>query len=104
MEGNKCVAFFENNIEEEVPWFSLLEGTIDAKDDFIDEKENKNRRAKTERDVSLLKTYLQMKVELRNVEEVLQLNELLRKFLLAVRTKDWNINYLFLSFKSKVSS
>ena len=88
MEGNKCVAFFENNIEEEVPRFSLLEGTIDAKDDFIDEKENKNRKAKTERDVSLLKTYLQMKVELRNVKEVLQLNELLSKFVLAIRTKD----------------
>ena len=84
------MAFFENNIEEEVPRFSLLEGTIDAKDDFIDEKENKNRKAKTERDVSLLKTYLQMKVELtdRNVKEVLQLNELLSKFVLAVRTKD----------------
>ena len=103
------MAFCENNLEEEVPRFSLLEGTIDAKDDFIDEKENKNRKAKTERDVSLLKTYLQMKVELRNVKEVLQLNELLSKFVLSllelkIEMNFKNINYLFLSFKSKVSS
>ena len=47
---------------------ALLEGTID---DFIDEQENRNTRAKTDRDVNLLKTSLQRKIELRNVEEML---------------------------------
>ena len=46
---------------------ALLEGTID---DFIDEQENRNTRAKTDRDVNLLKTFLQRKIELRNVEEM----------------------------------
>ena len=46
---------------------ALLEGTID---DFIDEQENRNTRAKTDRDVNLLKTSLQRKIELRNVEEM----------------------------------
>lgn len=46
---------------------TLLEGTID---DFIDEQENRNTRAKTDRDVNLLKTSLQRKIELRNVEEM----------------------------------
>ena len=74
---------------EELPRFALLEGTID---DFIDEQENKNTRVKTDRDVSLLKTFLQRKEELRNVEEIhpAQLNELLSEFALTVRTKDGN--------------
>ena len=76
MEGNKRAAFCKNKMEEEVPRFALLEGTID---DFIDdfEQENKTTRAKTDRDVNLLKTFLQRKVELRNVEEIspAQLNE-----------------------------
>ena len=46
---------------------ALLKGTID---DFIDEQENRNTRAKTDRDVNLLKTSLQRKIELRNVEEM----------------------------------
>ena len=46
---------------------ALLEGTID---DFIDEQENRNTRAKTDRDVNLLKTSLQRKIEFRNVEEM----------------------------------
>ena len=46
---------------------ALLEGTID---DFTDEQENRNTRAKTDRDVNLLKTSLQRKIELRNVEEM----------------------------------
>ena len=49
-----------------MPTFTLLEGTID---DFIDEQENKNTRAKTDRDVSLLKPFHQWKKDLRNVEE-----------------------------------
>ena len=43
---------------------ALLEGTID---DFIDEQENRNTR---DRDVNLLKTSLQRKIELTNVEEM----------------------------------
>ena len=39
-----------------MPRYALLEGTID---EFIDEQENKNTRAKTDRDVSLLKPFLQ---------------------------------------------
>ena len=50
-----------------MPRFSFLEGTID---DVIDEQENKNTRTKTDRDVNLLKTSLQRKIELRNVEEM----------------------------------
>lgn len=70
-------------MEEEVPRFVLLEGTID---DLIDEQENKNTRAKTDRNVSLLKTFLQREEELRNVEEIppAQLNELLSEFVLTV--------------------
>ena len=67
--------------------FALLEGKID---DFIDEQEDKNTKAKTDRDVSLLKLLLQRKVELRNVEEIppAQLNELLSEFVFTVRSKD----------------
>lgn len=56
----------------------------------MDEQENKNSRAKTNRDVSLLKTLLQRKVDFRNVGKILPalLNELLSKFVLNVRTKD----------------
>lgn len=70
-------------MEEEVPRFVLLEGTMD---DLIDEQENKNTRAKTDRNVSLLKTFLQREEELRNVEEIppAQLNELLSEFVLTV--------------------
>lgn len=77
-------------MEEEVPRFALFEGKID---DFIHEQENENTRAKTDRDVSLIKTFLQRKVELRNVEEIppAQLNELLSEFVLTVRIK--GVNY-----------
>ena len=47
--------------------FVLLEGTID---DFTDEQENKNTRAKFNLDVSLIKTFLRRKAELRNVDEI----------------------------------
>ena len=96
--GNKRAVFCKNKMEEDVATFAyslslrgrqnldrtgwitdlirsnldfvdaaLLEGTID---DFIDEQENRNTRAKTDRDVNLLKTSLQRKIELRNVEEM----------------------------------
>lgn len=70
-------------MEAEVPRFVLLEGTID---DLIDEQENKNMSAKTDRSVSLLTTFLQREEELRTVEEIppAQLNELLSEFVLTV--------------------
>ena len=66
-----------------MPRSVLLEGTTD---DLIDEQENKNTSAKTHRNVSLLKTFLQREEELRNVEEIpsTQLNELLSEFVLTV--------------------
>ena len=83
MEGKKGATFCKNKMEEEVPRFVLLEGTID---DLIDEQENKNTSAKADRNVSLLKTFLQREEELRNVEEIppAQLNELLSEFVLTV--------------------
>ena len=49
--------FFELNekMAEELPRFALLEGTID---DFIDDQENKNTTAKTDRDIILWKSFL----------------------------------------------
>ena len=44
-------------MEEKLPRFALLEGTIN---DFIDEQENKNTRAKTDRDV-MVRQYEQQK-------------------------------------------
>ena len=74
---------------EEVPRFAFLEGTIV---NLIDDQENNNMRAKTGRDVSLLKPFLQRQVELRNVEEIpsAQLNELMSEFVFTVRNKDGN--------------
>ena len=71
---------------KEVLRFALLEGTID---DFVDEQENKNTRAKTDRHASLLKPFLQRKVALRNVKEMppAQLNELLGELIFTVITK-----------------
>ena len=45
---------------EDMPRFTLLEGTVD---DFIDDQENKNTRAKTDRDIILLKAFLQTNVD-----------------------------------------
>ena len=69
--------------------FAPPEGKIH---DFIHDQENKNRRGRTEMNVSLLKSFLQWKVELRNVEGMppALLNELLSEFVLTVRTKDGN--------------
>lgn len=39
-----------------------------CQDHLIDEQDNRNTIAKTDRAVSLLKTFVQRKVELRNVE------------------------------------
>ena len=76
-------------MEEEVPRFALLEGTTDH---LSDDQENNNMRAKTDREVSLLKPFLQRKVELRNVGEIppAQLNELMSEFVFTVRNKDGN--------------
>ena len=45
-------------MEKEVPRFAFLEGTID---DFVDEQEIKNTRAKTDRDVSPLNPFFKGK-------------------------------------------
>ena len=76
-------------LSAEVPRFAPLEGTID---DFKDDQEIKNTRAKSDRDVDLMKPFLQRKVELRNVEEIppVQLNQLLSEFVFTVRNKDEN--------------
>ena len=77
---------------EEFPRCNLLEVTIY---DFIDEQVKKNTRAKNDRDVSLLKNFMQRQVELRNFDEIppAQLNELLsERVVLTVRTKDGNNN------------
>ena len=52
--GQQECGFLKKKMEEKLPRFALLEGTID---DFIGKQENKNTRAKTDRDVSLLKIY-----------------------------------------------
>lgn len=94
MEGNKHAAFCKNKMEAEVPRFVLLEGTTD---DLIDEQENKNTSAKTDRSVSLRKTFLQREEELRNVEEIppAQLNELLSEFVLTVSLTVSHCHLLF---------
>ena len=74
-------------MDGEVPKCVLLEGTINRP---VDEQDNKNTGAKTDRDVSLLKPFLQRKVELRDVEEIppAQLSELLSELVFIVRTED----------------
>ena len=62
-------------------------------DDFVDEQENKNKRAKTDGDAGLLKPFLQREVELRNIEKIPpdQLNELLSEFVFTVKTAKMEI-------------
>ena len=81
---------------KEMPWFALLQGTVD---DFIDDQENKNTRAKTNRDIILLKTFLQTKGESKNVEEIppANLDDFLSEFILTVRTKEGKTISLHLS-------
>ena len=84
VEGNKRTAFCKSKMKKEEPRFALLEGTIE---DIIHVQESKNTTAKTDRDVSILNTFLQRKVDLRNVA---QLNELQSEIVVTVRTKDGN--------------
>ena len=60
--------------------------------EFIAEQQNKNTRAKTERDVNLLKTFLTVKGESRKPEELTpeQLNGHLCEFIVSVKRKDGN--------------
>lgn len=83
VEGKKRTAFCKRKMEE-VPRFAFLEGKID---DIIDEQERRKTTAKADSDVSILNTFLQRKVELRNVA---QLDELFNELVLTVRTKDGN--------------
>lgn len=81
-------SFHKNKVEKGAR-FSLLEGTTD---DFIDKQENKNSRANTDRDESLVKTFLQRKIKFSNIEKILlaQLKELLSELILTVRIIDVN--------------
>ncbi|XP_031568117.1 uncharacterized protein KIAA1958-like [Actinia tenebrosa] len=90
------------NMAEEMPRFALLEGTVD---DFIYEQENKNTQAKTNRDVKLLKVFLQSKKEHREVENIppAELNELLSEFILTVRTVEGK-NYEPTSLRGMIAS
>ena len=83
-------------IAEEIPRFALHEGTMD---DFIDDQENKNTRAKTDRDIILLKTFLQTKGESRNVEEIppANLDDFLSEFILNLRAKEGKTMSRYLS-------
>ena len=67
--------------------FSALEKPID---DYILDQENKNTRAKTDRDVKLLIQFLREKDELRNPDELCpeELNDYLSEFILSVKRKD----------------
>lgn len=85
-EGNKYAAFRKNKVEE-VLYFFLLEGTID---DLADKKEIKITRAKTDRDVSPLETFL-----LSACCKHLRISDAIYK--LGFKS----INYLKLSFKNK---
>ena len=86
MEEDKCAAFFKNKMEE-VSRSALLEGTID---DFIDEQENKNTRAKTDGKVSLLKSFLQRKINSGTLKKhlLLKTKKLLTEFVFTVRSKN----------------
>ena len=50
----------EKKMAEDFQRFTLLEGKVD---DFINDQVNKNTRAKTDRDIILLKAFLQTNVE-----------------------------------------
>ena len=86
MEEDKCAVFFKNKVSRS----ALLEGTID---DFIDEQENQTTRAKTDGKVSLLKSFLQRKINSGALKKHLLLNtkKLLTELVFTVRSKDeWN--------------
>jgi hypothetical protein len=73
-----------SNVEER---FETLDKPIE---DYILEQENKNTRAKTDRDVRLLIEFLRQKNELRNPEELPpeELNGYLSEFIYTVKRKD----------------
>ena len=81
MKWHGFLELSEKKMAEEMPRFALLEGTVD---DFIDEQENKNMRAKTDRDIILLKTFLQTKGS----------PEMLKKYRLLPSTSSWASLYL----------
>ncbi len=72
-----------SNVEER---FETLDKPIE---DYILEHENKNTRAKTDRDVRLLIEFLRQKNELRNPEELPpeDLNGYLSEFIYSVKRK-----------------
>ena len=59
-------------------------------DEFVQHQENKKTLSKTQRDVSLLKKFLVLRNELREIESIdaKDLDVLIANFLLQVRKKD----------------
>ena len=59
-------------------------------EEYITDQENKNTRAKTQRDVKLLTTFLLEKNEQRKIEEIQpeELNRYVSEFIVSVKRKD----------------
>ena len=74
-------------------------------EDFIFSQENRRTLQKTQRDVSLLESFLKTKNEERKIEEIpaVELNQYISQFIIAVRTKDGN-EYEPTSLRSLVAS
>ena len=74
-------------------------------EDFIFSQENRRTLQKTQRDVSLLESFLKTKNEQRKIEEIpaVELNQYISQFIIAVRTKDGN-EYEPTSLRSLVAS
>ena len=96
----KCLMKFDflvfRLVWEEMPLFALFEGTVD--DSIDDPQENQKSWAKTNRDIILLKIFLQTMGECRNGEEISPANvdEFLSEFIhTARRTKEGKDHTLF---------
>ena len=74
-------------------------------EDFIFSQENRHTLQKTQRDVSLLESFLKTKNEERKIKEIpaVELNQYISQFIIAVRTKDGN-QYEPASLRSLVAS
>ena len=71
VEGNKRAASCKNKMEQEVTrWKKKCQDLLSFRNNrWVCRLANKNIRAKTDRDVSLLKSLFQRKIELRNVQQ-----------------------------------
>ena len=75
---------FEQNVRA---GFIALDKPIE---DYVQERQNKNTREKTRRDVSLLSEFLKQKGEKRKLEEIKpdEINKYLYEFILSIKRKD----------------